>query len=367
MKIELKPIKLKDLFQEYKDDAEEGVVAYGGLLDVRPKYQREFVYKDEQRDAVIDTVRKGFPLNVMYWVKKDDGGFEVLDGQQRTLSICQYLSNDFSIKEEYFHTLTDDQQAQILNYELMVYFCEGNDSEKLEWFKTINIAGEKLYDQELRNAVYTGEWLTDAKRHFSKTGCPAMGLGDKYVKGVAIRQEILQLVLCWINDGAKGTPDEKIRQYMADHQHDANANELWLYFVQVINWVQTIFPTYRREMKGVSWGILYNEFGQQPLDTKKLEDEVAKLMADDEVQNKRGIYEYVLTRNEKYLNIRTFEQRISRAVYEKQRGICPICGGHFDIGDMEADHIIPWHKGGKTEKDNCQMLCMKCNRTKSGK
>lgn len=143
MKIELRPIKLKDLFQGYKDDAEEGVVAYGGLLDVRPKYQREFVYKDEQRNAVIDTVRKGFPLNVMYWVKKDDGGFEVLDGQQRTLSICQYLIGDFSIKEQYFHSLTDDQQAQILNYELMVYFCEGSDSEKLEWFKTINIAGEK--------------------------------------------------------------------------------------------------------------------------------------------------------------------------------------------------------------------------------
>ena len=286
MKIELKPIKLKDLFQGYKDDAEEGVVAYGGLLDVRPKYQREFVYKDEQRNAVIDTVRKGFPLNVMYWVKKDDGGFEVLDGQQRTLSICQYLIGDFSIKEQYFHSLTDDQQAQILNYELMVYFCEGSDSEKLEWFKTINIAGEKLFDQELRNAVYTGEWLTDAKRHFSKTGCPAMGLGEKYVKGIAIRQEILELALSWINNDAKGTTDEKIRQYMADHQHDSNANELWLYFTQVINWVETIFPTYRREMKGLPWGLLYNEFGKQALDTKKLEAEVAQLMTDEVVSLK---------------------------------------------------------------------------------
>lgn len=291
MKIELKPIKLKDLFQGYEDNEEEGVVAYGGRLDVRPKYQREFVYKDEQRDAVIDTVRKGFPLNIMYWVKNDDGNFEVLDGQQRTISICQYLKGDFSIKEQYFHTLTEDQKEQILDYELMVYFCEGTDSEKLEWFKTINIAGEKLYDQELRNAVYTGEWLTDAKRHFSKTGCPAMGLGDKYVKGTAIRQEILQLVLSWINDEAKGTTDEKIRQYMADHQHDSNANELWLYFTQVIYWVETIFPTYRREMKGLPWGLLYNEFGKQSLNTKRLEAEVAQLMADDEVQNKKGIYE----------------------------------------------------------------------------
>ena len=222
-------------------------------------------------------------------------------------------------------------------------------------------------DQELRNAVYTGEWLTDAKRHFSKTGCPAMGLGDKYVKGTAIRQEILQLVLSWINDEAKGTTDEKIRQYMADHQHDSNANELWLYFTQVIYWVETIFPTYRREMKGLPWGLLYNEFGKQSLNTKRLEAEVAQLMADDEVQNKKGIYEYVLTRNEKYLNIRAFEKKISRAVYEEQKGICPICGKHFEIEEMEADHIIPWHKGGKTEKDNCQMLCMKCNRTKSGK
>lgn len=367
MKINLKPIKIKDLVAGYQDDAEEGVVAYGGRLDVRPKYQREFVYKDAQRDAVIDTVRKGFPLNVMYWVKNDNGNFEVLDGQQRTISICQYVINDFSINEQYFHTLTADQQEQILNYELMVYFCEGTDSEKLAWFKTINIAGEKLSDQELRNAVYTGAWLIDAKRYFSKSGCAAMGLGDKYLKGSAIRQEILELVLSWINDKADGNTDAKIKQYMADHQHKPNANELWLYFTNVIQWVKTIFPTYRKEMKGLDWGLLYNAHYQRELDTKALEVEVSQLMQDEDIQKKSGIYEYVLTRKEKLLNIRGFADRDKRTAYEKQKGVCPICKKYFEITEMEADHIVPWHKGGKTVLENCQMLCQTCNREKGGK
>ena len=235
MTIELHEITIRDLFNGYQDSQEEGVVAYGGRLDVRPKYQREFVYTGKQRDEVINTVRHGFPLNIMYWVKKEDGNFEVLDGQQRTISICQYLNNDFSIGEKYFHTLTDDQQAQILDYKLMVYFCEGTDSEKLDWFKIVNIAGEKLSDQELRNAVYTGAWLTDAKRHFSKTNCAGIGLGDKFVRVEVNRQGLLELVLKWISAG-------NIEQYMADHQHEPNCNELWLYYTSVINWVKTQPP-----------------------------------------------------------------------------------------------------------------------------
>ena len=212
MIISLHEITIRDLFAGYQDSQEEGVVAYGGRLDVRPKYQREFVYTGKQREEVINTVRHGFPLNIMYWVKKEDGNFEVLDGQQRTISICQYLNNDFSIGEKYFHTLTDDQQAQILDYKLMVYFCEGTDSEKLDWFKIVNIAGEKLSDQELRNAVYTGAWLTDAKRHFSKTNCAGIGLGDKYVRCEVNRQGLLELVLKWISGG-------HIEQYMAEAQN----------------------------------------------------------------------------------------------------------------------------------------------------
>ena len=366
MKISLHEITIRDLFAGYQDSQEEGVVAYGGRLDVRPKYQREFVYTGKQREEVINTVRHGFPLNIMYWVKKEDGNFEVLDGQQRTISICQYLNNDFSIGEKYFHTLTDDQQAQILDYKLMVYFCEGSDSEKLDWFKIVNIAGEKLSDQELRNAVYTGAWLTDAKRHFSKTNCAGIGLGDKYVRVEVNRQGLLELVLKWISGG-------NIEQYMADHQHDPNCNEIWLYYTSVINWVKTIFPTYRKEMKGLSWGEIYNEFGKKPLDTAALEAKVAALMQDPEVQKKSGIYQYVLTGNEKYLNLRTFDDAVKREVYERQGGICPHCvkehreKTHWEIEEMEADHITPWVEGGKTVAENCQLLCVEHNRRKSSK
>ena len=201
MKIELQKIKIKDVFDGYKDSDEEGVSGFGGKLDIRPQYQRNFVYKDAQRNAVIDTIRKGFPLNVMYWNKKEDGTFEVLDGQQRTISFCQYMQGDFSINNKYFHSLTNDEREQIENYDLYIYICDGTDSERLEWFRTINIAGEKLTDQELRNATYTGTWLTDAKRHFSKSNCAAYGLADKYMNGSPIRQDYLESALKWISGG----------------------------------------------------------------------------------------------------------------------------------------------------------------------
>ena len=183
MKIQLKEILVRDVARNFVNNEEEGVIGYDGKLNIRPKYQREFIYRDTQRDAVIDTVRKDFPLNVMYWAVNDDGTYEVLDGQQRTISICQYVAGDFSVDYQYFHNLTDDEREQILNYKLMVYWCEGNDREKLEWFKTINIAGEKLTDQELRNAIYTGTWLTDAKRYFSRSNGAAYNLAKDYVNG----------------------------------------------------------------------------------------------------------------------------------------------------------------------------------------
>ena len=176
MQIELREISVREVVDGYINNAEDGVVGYCGKLNIRPKYQREFVYRDKQRDSVIETVRKNFPLNVMYWVKNSDDTYEVLDGQQRTISICEYVAGNFSLDFQYFHNLTDTEREQILDYKLMVYFCEGNDREKLDWFKTINIAGEKLTDQELRNAIYTGTWLTDAKRYFSRSGCPAYGI-----------------------------------------------------------------------------------------------------------------------------------------------------------------------------------------------
>jgi hypothetical protein len=363
MKIELNRIKIREVIAGYKDSAEEGVVAYGGKLDIRPKYQREFVYKGHQRDAVLETVKKNFPLNVMYWMVKDAGGYEVLDGQQRTLSICQYVNNEFSLSEKYFHSLTKDEQEKILNYELMVYWCEGNEKERLDWFHVINTAGEILTDQELLNAAYTGPWLSDAKLKFSKTNGVAYLLandGGPLMKGSPIRQEYLETALSWINDA-------RVEEYMSKHHHDPNADELWNYFQKVIEWVRGTFPNHRKEMANVEWGVLYNQFKDKKLGAAKLESEIAELMQDEDVTSKSGIYPYVLTREERLLSIRAFTQNMKREAYERQKGLCSFCKKKFAIDEMEADHITPWHEGGKTIAKNCQMLCKQDNRTKSGK
>jgi hypothetical protein len=360
MKIELRDMTIRDLTSGYEDNEEAGVVGYGGELDIRPPYQREFIYKDKQRGAVIETVFKGFPLNVMYWAVKDEGGYEVIDGQQRTISVCQYVAGDFAYDSRYFFNLQADEKERVLNYPLMVYLCSGTDSERLDWFQTVNIAGAQLTKQELRNAVYSGPWLTDAKRYFSKNGCPAYGLGSRYVSGELNRQAYLETAISWINNG-------DIEGYMALHQRDPNANELWLYFRSVIGWVEATFPTYRREMKTVAWGELYNQFKDEPLDSKRLDAEVARLMLDEDVERKKGIYPYLLEGKEKYLSIRAFSPAMRREAYEHQEGICPDCGKHFTLEAMEADHITPWHEGGKTTAANCQMLCIEDNRRKGGR
>lgn len=361
MKIELQEIPIQVLTDGFADNAEQGVVAYGRKLDIRPPYQREFIYKDKQRNAVIESVRKDFPLNVMYWAVRGDGNFEVIDGQQRTLSICQYVNGDFSINGLAFHNLQDNQRQQIRDYKLMVYFCSGTDSEKLDWFRTINIAGEEHTNQELRNAVYSGPWTADAKRHFSKTGCPAYGLASDYLQGSPIRQEYLETAIAW------HAKDQAIEEYMSKHQHDKNATPLWQYFQKVIGWVKATFPEYRQEMKGVSWGLLYNQFKDEESDTDRLENRVAKLMQDDDVQRKSGIYPYVLDGDERHLNIRAFSDNMKREAYERQKGVCVKCKKKFQLDQMEADHVKPWHEGGKTNAANCQMLCKDDNRRKSGK
>lgn len=361
MKIELKRVSVRDLVEDYEDNAELGVRAFAGKLDVRPPYQREFIYKDKQRDAVIETLRKEFPLNVMYWAVQDDGTFEVIDGQQRTISICQYVEGDFSVPIDghqlAFHNLQDDQKGQILNYELMVYLCEGLPSEKLDWFKIINVAGEKLTNQEMRNAVFHGPWVSAAKKYFSKNGCPAYAIGSDYMTGSPIRQDYLETAIEWINGG-------KVDEYMRDHQHDPNANPLWLYFQNVMAWVKATFPDWRKEMRSVQWGPLYNGFKDANLDSTKLGVEVAALMADPDVTSNKGVYIYLLTGDEKHLSIRAFDDRMRRTAYEQQKGICPGCGEHFEIDQMQADHRTPWSKGGKTVAENCVMLCQPCNRKK---
>ncbi len=368
MKIALNKIKVSELVAGYENNAESGVRGYGGLLNIRPAYQREFIYKEKQRNEVINTVRKNFPLNTMYWVKAGDG-FELMDGQQRTISICQYVQGDFSVEidgsPKNFGNLTADKQQEILGYELSVYICEGTDSEKLDWFKIINIAGEKLTDQELRNAMYTGPWLTDAKRWFSKTGAPAVQDGrDRLVNGSTIRQEVLETVLDWISGG-------KVEGYMSAHQHDKDAQDLWQYWQAVFDWVKRVFPNQdsarTKTMKGLPWGKFYSNHKDDKLNAADLEKCIVSLIDDDEVNNKKGIYEYLLTGDEKTLNLRTFDDKMKVQIYSKQKGICPVCKKHFEIDNMEADHIIPWSKGGKTTPENCQMLCKMDNRTKSGK
>lgn len=359
MQIQMEQHTVREVFNGYSDNAEDGVYAFGGKLSVRPPFQREFCYDGVKQAAVIETVMQGFPLNVMYWCHDGSGNYELLDGQQRTLCLCKYVNGEFAVKNRYFHNLTQTEKDQILDYPLMIYVCEGTDKEKLDWFRIVNIAGEKLYEQELRNAVYTGSWLADAKRYFSKTGCAAYQLGSKYLNGSAIRQDYLQTVIEWIAsiDGSS------IEGYMAIHQHDTNAAALWIYFQSVINWVKTVFPTYRKEMKGIKWGLLYNRFKDAAVDPAAFEEQIKVLMMDDEVQKRSGIYEYLLSGDESKLGIRTFTDNQKRIAYEKQNGICVHCGQHFEIEQMDGDHITPWRDGGKTVQDNCQMLCRHCNRS----
>lgn len=368
MEITRKQITVRELIEGYEEkgqDGIEGVVAYGGKLDVRPAYQREYVYTGKERDEVIHSVMQGFPINVMYWSKVKDEHYELMDGQQRTISICRYAAESertFAVDYHYFFNLEKDKQDDILNYLLDIYVCDGTPSQIHEWFKVINIAGKVLSAQELRNTSYTGSWLSDAKLHFSKPTCSAYNMAKDYMTGSPIRQEYLETAIEWI---AARDSLKTIEDYMALHQHDENANQIWIYFKRVIEWVQTLFPVKRKEMKGVEWGLLYNRFKDATLDPDTLETQIKKLMIDKDVTNKKGVYTYVLTLDEKYLSIRAFDDSDKREAYERQNGICVKCGKHFELSEMDADHITPWSKGGKTTPNNCQMLCRDCNRRKS--
>ncbi len=385
MKIELHQIKIRELAENYEDLSlqEEGITGYGGRLNIRPKYQREFVYDNKKRNAVMETVWKGFPLNVMYWAVVDDaserrngqkatlgsaGSYELLDGQQRTISICSFIAGEYMMDFDGnllgFSNMTEEQQNRILDYRLQVYVCEGTDEEKLKWFNIINIAGEKLTDQEIRNAIYSGSWVTQAKRRFSKTGCVACKIGSDFMSGTPIRQDYFEKALKWIGDKQGKT----IEQYMAAHQHDTDADEIWQYFQDVIHWTEKLFGRkYKKEMKSVDWGLLYNRYRDTTLTATAIGEEVARLMRDSDVQKKTGIFHYVFDHDIHHLGLRAFDDNTRREVYERQNGICALCGKPFDIEQMEADHITPWCDGGRTIAENCQMLCRDCNRRKSGK
>lgn len=370
MKIKEFRVKVEDVVNGFIDNGDNGVFGYGGKLTIRPNFQREFIYKDKQRDAVVDTVFRGFPLNTMYWSKNTDGTFEMIDGQQRTISICQYVKDGFPTKLDgnfrFFHNLTEEEKNRILGYELCIYVCEGSDKEKLDWFRIINVAGEVLTSQELLNATYAGPWCSDAKIYFAKRTCVADKVAKGYIKGNPIRQDYLEKVLTWISDRNKVS---SIEEYMAQHQYDPDASELWSYFQEAINWGKSLFPTPR---KGITdsqdWGILYNRYKDNTYDADKLEEELIALTQDDDVTKQSGIIPYLLSdrtvNDEKNLSIRAFTENQKRRAYEKQKHICPICGKEFKYDEMHGDHITPWSQGGHTTDDNLQMLCKECNRTK---
>ena len=366
-------VTVGDIARGYINSEEQGVRGYGGQLDIRPPYQREFIYNENEQQAVISTVLKGYPLNVMYWVRRSEDAecpYEVMDGQQRTLSLCEYVDGKFAYDFKNFFNQPADIQKLILDYPLTIYLCEGEPSEKLEWFKTINIAGKPLNEQEINNAVYAGPFVTDAKRHFSKSNCGASRLGKDLVNGRPLRQELLKKALEWMaeHETREGKP-QSVVGYMAEHQHDPNANNLWTYFQNVLNWTITNFDLkrFKKIMKGLNWALYYDKYHSTTLDTADLASRISKLILDSDVQKQMGIIPYVLTGDERHLDLRGFPEDIKLAVWEKQHHICPSCQKEFDYEFMEGDHITPWREGGRTVIENCQMLCRECNRRKGGR
>lgn len=367
MKIQLKEVTIAELYDGYEYDELSDILGYGGKLNIRPAYQREFIYKPEQEQEVIRSVIQGFPLNVMYWSDEGDH-YELLDGQQRTLSICRYLDRAFSVDKLYFHNQPKDIQQRIREYKLLIYVCNGTVSEKLKWFNVINIQGERLSDQEMRNAVFTGAWLTDAKKRFSKQTGKGVLMGQRYLNGDPKRQKYLETAIKWAANSDKEQFGGDIETYMGVYQSKPNANDLMLYFQKVINWVEATFPKYDSLMKGLDWGYIYENYGnKEDIDTDALQQELERLWMDDDVTHKAGAYEYVLGGDERCLNIRKFTPAMAKAAYTRQKGVCPICGKHFEIEEMEADHITPWSQNGPTNAENCQMLCRECNRRKGAK
>ncbi|MBR1917770.1 MAG: HNH endonuclease [Bacteroidaceae bacterium] len=373
MTIDKQEITISKIVEGYVNNDEQGVRGYGGLLDIRPPYQREFIYNDKEQQAVINTVLNGYPLNVMYWVKRSEDAecpYEVMDGQQRTLSICEYVAGKFSFNFKFFANQPKDIQQKILDYPLDIYICEGTPSEKLAWFKTINLAGKPLNEQEINNAIYAGPFVSDAKKHFSKTNSGGARLGKDLVNGTPIRQDFLKKALEWMADHeTRNGHNQTLLGYMGDHQHDPNANNLWSYFQNVLNWAITNFDMkrFKRIMKGLDWAYLYDTYGTETLDTIKLWKRISELLRDSEIQRPQGIIPFVLTGDERHLDLRVFPEDIKLAAWEKQKHICPICGRDFDYEFMEGDHITPWRDGGRTVVENCQMLCRECNRRKGAK
>ena len=369
---------------EYNELEGKGLYGLAGRLTIQPEYQRNYIYADGKRDvAVIDSVLKGYPLGLLYFNRVEDGRLEVLDGQQRITSLGRFIKNKFAVKvkdmETYFDGLNEGTRRFILDTELRVYECEGEgehaEDEIKDWFKTINIAGVPLNDQEERNAIFSGPFVTLCKAEFSNSNNPRIQRWESYVKGPANRQQFLATALKWVSQG-------QMDEYMSLHRYDTNIQEIKTYFNTVIDWADNLFDETYPEMVGLNWGELYERFHHNGYNHTEVSAQVSKLLADDFVQNRRGVFEYVLggCQDSRLLNIRLFDKATARKAYQRQteeakaKGVsnCPLCAvGHeanqrriWDIKDMDADHVSAWSKGGATTLDNCQMLCKTHNRSK---
>ena len=370
----------------YNELEGKGLFGLGGRLTIQPEYQRNYIYAEgggKREMAVIASILKGYPLGLIYFNKISDDQLEVLDGQQRITSIGRFVTGKFAIQdadghEQYFDSMPADKKALVLNTHLLVYECEGTESEIKEWFKTINIAGVPLNEQELLNAVYSGPFVTLAKEMFSNSQNAHINKWSAYVKGAAVRQDYLACALDWVSKGDVGG-------YMSQHRYEDNSKELSLYFTAVIDWVSSVFTDVEDEMRGVEWGRLYEAHHHKPYNAKAVSDQLQKLYGDAYVKNRRGVFEYILggSTDTNLLEIRVFDETTKKTVYAAQTSKatakkisnCPLCAmGHdanqqkvWSFTDMEADHVTAWSKGGGTHAKNCQMLCKTHNRAKGNR
>lgn len=368
----------------YNELEGKGLFGLGGKLTIQPEYQRNYIYADGKKDvAVIQSILHGYPLGLIYFNKISDDKYEVLDGQQRITSIGRYVTGKFAVKddngmEQHFSGLPQDKQDKILNTELLIYECQGTESEIKEWFKTINIAGVPLNEQELLNAVYSGPFVTLAKAEFSNSQNANVQMWSAYISGNVNRQDYLATALDWVSHGHIG-------DYMSQHRYDDNINELKTYFTSVIDWASSVFADVTNEMRGLEWGRLYEQYHQNAYNPVDVSTKLHQLYADPSVTNRKGICEYILggCADTKLLNIRIFSDVDKQAAYEQQtqaaqqQGVsnCPLCAIGNDnnhtriwkLSEMDADHVTAWSRGGSTSLDNCQMLCKTHNRAKGNR
>ena len=370
MQIEPKTVTIGDLVDGFSEDPEtDRVVGYAGQLNIRPAYQREYIYEEKEREALIDSVLRGYPIGVLYWadneVHTDEvPRYEIVDGQQRVLTLVRYVNSQFSIPVDgtpkYFHNLPESSQCEFQEHQLSVYVCKGEREDRLKWFERINVGSKPLSAQEVRNAVYVGAWVVDAKRYFNKNSAAA-SMSSDYVKAAAERQELLEVAIGW---ACGSTSDERIRKHMAAHRQDSDATSLWQHFKAVIEWIEDTFkPRPLLQSVGRKWGELYSNHKDDPRNRDELEEKIAHLLTLPAISRREGVYEYVLSgeKDETVLHVRNFRKQDKERKYEEQQKRCAETGEELPLREMHADHIIPWSEGGETSYENLRMVSRKVN------